>query len=129
MVEYVCKFYMISRLKIEKRAYIVKKIVLLCDTYNDMAIANNYLVSKMKEASIKDSIECEIYACSIHDICEKAIDADVVLLTPLICFKQFLIEKIVDCPVEQIGIGAYANIDGQYILDKAFSKISENYVS
>ena len=117
MVEYVCKFYMISRLKIEKGAYIVKKIVLLCDTYNDMAIANNYLVSKMKEASIKDSIECEIYACSIHDICEKAIDADVVLLTPLICFKQFLIEKIVDCP------------DGQYILDKAFSKISENYVS
>ena len=45
------------------------------------------------------------------------------------CFKQFLIEKIVDCPVEQIGMGAYANIDGQYILDKAFSKISENYVS
>ena len=47
---------MISRLKIEKGAYIVKKIVLLCDTYNDMAIANNYLVSKMKEASIKDSM-------------------------------------------------------------------------
>ena len=41
---------MISRLKIEKGAYIVKKIVLLCDTYNDMAwaLVTNGIVSNIK---------------------------------------------------------------------------------
>lgn len=106
----------------------MKKIVLLCDTFPDMTITNDFLVNKMKETSIKDSIECEIYAYPIQDVYEKAKDADIILLTPLICFKQLMIEKLVNCPVEKIGMGAYANIDAKYVLDMAFEKIAEHCV-
>lgn len=103
----------------------MKKIVLLCDKLNGMTITNDHLVSKMKEESIKYSIECEIHAYPIQDVYEKASDADVILLTPLICFKQHIVEKLVQCPVEKIGMSAYANIDGKYVLDRAFAKIGK----
>lgn len=104
----------------------MKKIVLLCDMLDDTTITNELLLNKMKEASRRNSIECEIYAYPIQDVYEKAIDADIILLTPLICFKQVMVEKIVHCPVEKIGMGAYANIDGKYVLERAFEKIFEN---
>ena len=106
----------------------MKKIVLLCDMLNEMTITNDFLVNNMKEASYKNSIDCEIYAYPIQYVYEKAKDSDFILLTPLICFKQLMVEKLVHCPVEKIGMGAYAYIDGKYILDRAFAKISENCV-
>lgn len=107
----------------------MKKIVLLCDKFNDMFITNDLLATKMKETLVKEAIECEIFVTSIYDIHKQPLDADVILLTPLICFKQFLIEKMVNCPVDKIGMSAYANMDVQYVLDVAFSKMTENYIS
>lgn len=107
----------------------MKKIVVMYNTFNDMTITNDFLVRKMIEASRKKSIECEICTCSIYDISEKALDADIILLTPLICFKQLDVEKIVDCPVTKIGMGAYASIDGKYVLDYAFSQMSNDYIA
>lgn len=105
----------------------MKKIVLLCDMFQDMTITNDFLVNKMKETSKKDSIECEIYAHPIQNVYEIAKDTDIILLTPLICFKYQMIEKLVNCPVEKIGMGAYANIDAKYVLDRAFARMSEYY--
>ena len=106
----------------------MKKIVLLCDMFHDMTITNDFLVDKMKETSKKDSIECEIYAYPIQNIYEIAKDADIIFLSPFTYFKSHMIEKLVDCPVEKIGTGAYANADAKYVLDRAFARMAEHCV-
>ena len=35
---------------------------------NEMTITNDFLVNNMKEASYKNSIDCEIYAYPIQDV-------------------------------------------------------------
>ena len=46
----------------------MKKIVLLCDMLNEMTITNDFLVNNMKEASYKNSIDCEIYAYPLNSL-------------------------------------------------------------
>ena len=47
-----------------------------------------FFVEKLIEESEKGSVKCEIQAYSIAEALENRIDADVVLLSPLICFEQ-----------------------------------------
>ena len=92
----------------------MKKIVLLWDT----EIPSDFFVEKLIEESEKGSVKCEIQAYSIAEALENRIDADVVLLSPLICSEQIKIERLVRCPVDIIGIGAYALFDVKAILLK-----------
>ena len=94
----------------------MKKIVLLWDT----EIPSDFFVEKL--------IECEIQAYSIAEALENRIDADVVLLSPLICFEQIKIERLVRCPVDIIGIGAYALFDVKAILLKAFDAMRKKRI-
>lgn len=94
----------------------MKKIVLLWDT----EIPSDVFVEKLIEESKKGSVKCEIQAYPIAEALENRIDADVVLLSPLICFEQIKIERLVRCPVDIIGIGAYALFDVKGTLLKAF---------
>ena len=56
-----------------------------------------FFVEKLIEESEKGSVKCEIQAYSIAEALENRIDADVVLLSPLICFEQIKIERLVRC--------------------------------
>ena len=94
----------------------MKRIVLLWD----METSSEFFVEKMIEESAKGTVECEIQAFPIAEALENPIEADVVLLSPLICFEQIKIERLVQCPVDIIGMGAYALFDVKEILVKAF---------
>ena len=102
----------------------MKKIVLLWDT----EIPSDFFVEKLIEESEKGSVKCEIQAYSIAEALENRIDADVVLLSPLICFEQIKIERLVRCPVDIIGIGAYALFDVKAILLKAFDAMRKKRI-
>ena len=99
----------------------MKKIVLLWDT----EIPSDFFVEKLIE---EGSVKCEIQAYSIAEALENRIDADVVLLSPLICFEQIKIERLVRCPVDIIGIGAYALFDVKAILLKAFDAMRKKRI-
>ena len=96
----------------------MKKIVLLWDT----EIPSDFFVEKLIEESEKGSVKCEIQAYSIAEA------LDVVLLSPLICFEQIKIERLVRCPVDIIGIGAYALFDVKAILLKAFDAMRKKRI-
>lgn len=102
----------------------MKKIVLLWDT----EIPSDFFVEKLIEESEKGSVKCEIQVYSIAEALENRIDADVVLLSPLICFEQIKIERLVRCPVDIIGIGAYALFDVKAILLKAFDAMRKKRI-
>lgn len=87
-----------------------------------------FFVEKLIEESEKGSVKCEIQAYSIAEALENRIDADVVLLSPLICFEQIKIERLVRCPVDIIGIGAYALFDVKAILLKAFDAMRKKRI-
>lgn len=102
----------------------MKKIVLLWD----METSSEFFVEKLIEESKKGTIKCEITAYSIADVLEKRIEADVILLSPLICFEQIKIERLFRCPVDIIGIGAYALLDVKQTLLKAFDVMTRKRI-
>lgn len=102
----------------------MKKIVLLWDN----EISSDFFVDKMIEESKKEAMSCEICAYPIAEALENPIDADVILLSPLICFEQIKIERLVRCPVDIIGIGAYAAIDVKHVLTRAFKTMQKKRI-
>lgn len=106
----------------------MKKIVLLCDVFTDMVIANNFLVERMRQTARKIAIECEISVHPVDEMRLRAIDADIILLSPLICYEQVRIERLVNCPVDIISMNAYANVDAKSILNCAIEKMSQAHI-
>lgn len=106
----------------------MKKIVLLCDMFTDMVIASNFLVERMRQNAKKIAIECEITVQPVNEMKIQAIDADIILLSPLICSEQVKIERLVNCPVDIISMSAYANVDAKFILDCAIEKMEQAHI-
>lgn len=100
------------------------KIVLLWDN----EIPSDIIVDGMIEESKKAAVNCEISAVSIKEPLDNHLDADVFLLSPLVCYEQMKIERLVQCPVEIIGIGAYASFDAKHVLTRAFDSVRDKQV-
>lgn len=73
-------------------------------------------------------MQCEIKTCYVRELLGNQVDADVILMSPLICQEQLMIEQLFHCPVNIVGIGAYALFDVKDILFRIFETM-ENYVA
>lgn len=91
------------------------KIVLVCNA----GISNSLLVAHMVEESKNKEGDFEIIACPANEVKEKATNADVVLLAPQVAFERETVSQQVNCPVEVINSGAYANLDGLAVIEYA----------
>lgn len=92
----------------------MRNIVLLCAA----GMSTSLLVTKMREAAVKEGYACEINAYSTTEAKRVGESADIVLLGPQVRFQLNQIKGIVSCPVEAIDMSAYGMMNGAAVIKR-----------
>lgn len=90
----------------------MRKIVLACAA----GMSTSMLVVNMRKAAEAAGYECDINACPISDVKDRAADADIVLLGPQVRFQLGKVKSMVSCPVEAIEATAYGTMNGAAVI-------------
>lgn len=94
----------------------MKQIVLCCNA----GMSTSMLVKKMQKAAEDINFECEIFACPVADLKNKAKNADIILLGPQVRFELAKVQKIfTEIPVEAIAPTDYGMMKGDKVLETA----------
>lgn len=99
-----------------------KTIMLACAG----GMSTSLLVSKMREAASKRSVDVNIFATASAAIPEEyeKHNPSVILLGPQIKFQLNKVKKEVDVPVSVIDMRDYGTMNGEKVLDLALSMIN-----
>lgn len=100
----------------------MKKIVLICAA----GMSTSLLVNKMKEAAVKENVECDINAYPVAEASKVIPEADCVLLGPQVRYElQRLKKEYPATPIEAIDMTAYGMMDGATVLKQALLLVKD----
>lgn len=89
------------------------KITLLCNA----GMSTSLLVTKIREAAVKEGFECEVEAHAAAEATTEAKNSDIVLLGPQICYNLSKIRgQLPGIPVECIDPTCYGTMNGAGVI-------------